>query len=186
MGNKRNNDLEKGLERYKRLLESVTDYIYTVNVENGAPVETLHEPGCCNVTGFTPEEYDADPYLWYSMIHEDDRGAVIGQAAKLLAGMKVPSLEHRIVHKDGSIRWVRNTCVPRFNEKGEVVAYDGLIEDISERKRLEDELKQKLSDLERMNRLMVDRELRMEEMKKEIERLKGENGKDGRTRVEGR
>lgn len=177
MENKKNDVLKMGLERYKRLLESVTDYIYTVMIENGGAFETQHEPGCFNVTGFTQKEYEEDPYLWYRMIYEEDRDAVMEQASKLLTGMNVPSLEHRIIHKNGTIRWVRNTCVPRFDDKGQLVSYDGLIEDISERKRLEDELKQRLSDLERMNRLMVDRELRMEEMKMEIVRLKNELGK---------
>jgi PAS domain-containing protein len=37
--------------RYKQLLESVTDYIYSVTVENGKPVKTVHRPGCEAVTG---------------------------------------------------------------------------------------------------------------------------------------
>jgi len=41
--------------RYKRLLESVTDYIYTVQVEDGRPVATAHGLGCAAVTGYTSE-----------------------------------------------------------------------------------------------------------------------------------
>ena len=38
-------------QRYKRLLASVTDYVYTVMVEQGRAVATLHGPGCEAVTG---------------------------------------------------------------------------------------------------------------------------------------
>lgn len=47
----------------------------------------------------------------------------------------------------------------------------GLIRDTTERKKLENDLRQNLEDFERMNRLMVGRELKMEELRREIARL---------------
>ena len=129
-------------QRFRRLVESVTDYIYTVKIEAGRPVATSHGPGCVTVTGYTPEEYAADPHLWYRMVYEEDRPAVTEQAAKVLSGETALPLEHRIVHKDGSIRWVKNTPVPRHDDQGRLVAYDGLIADITERKRAEEALQE--------------------------------------------
>ena len=126
--------------RYKRLLDSVTDYIYTVKIENGQPVSTRHGPNCAAVTGYTLQEYEANPNLWYEMIHEEDRPIVTEQARKLMLGESVPPLEHRIIHKDGTIRWVRHTPVFRQDMHGVVVAYDGLITDITERRRLAERL----------------------------------------------
>ncbi|MBN1993196.1 MAG: PAS domain S-box protein [Anaerolineae bacterium] len=140
--------LRQSESRYKRLLESVTDYIYTVKFEQGRPVSTTHGPGCKAVTGYTPEEYEADPYLWYRMIHADDREAVTEQANRLAAGETAASLEHRIAHKDGSIRWVSNTPVPRYDETGQLVAYDGLIADITTRKQAETEAQQSRDQLQ--------------------------------------
>ncbi len=48
----------------------------------------------------------------------------------------------------------------------------GIMRDITRRLEIEEELKQKIDDLERMNRVMVGRELRMEELRKEIIRLR--------------
>ena len=129
--------LQESEHRYRRLLASTTDYIFTVKVDQGRAVSTTHGPGCVAVTGYTPAEYDADPNLWCRMIHEDDRPAVMDQAAKLITGEAVSPLEHRIVHKDGSLRWVKNTPVLHRDEAGRVVSYDGLISDITERKRAE-------------------------------------------------
>jgi PAS domain S-box-containing protein/putative nucleotidyltransferase with HDIG domain len=126
--------------RYRHLLESVTDYVYTVQIENGRPVASWHSPSCVAVTGYTSEEYTADPFLWYQMIHEQDREAVMEQAAAVLSGKPAHSLEHQIMHKDGSIRWIKNTPVPRYDQLGRLVAYDGLVADITERKRAELEL----------------------------------------------
>lgn len=133
--------LRKSEERYKRLLESITDYIYTVIVENGCPVSTIHGPGCAAITGYTSEEYAADPYLWYKMVYDEDKELVIEQLNKVLSGKEVKPLEHRIIHKNGSIRWVRNTIVARYDEQGRVIAYDGLITDITEQKRIEEQLR---------------------------------------------
>ena len=127
--------------RYKRLIDSVTDYIYTVQVEDGHPVATVHGPGCVAVTGYTSEEYQADPYLWYRMVYAQDRDAVAEQAARVIAGETTAPLEHRIVHRDGSIRWVRNTSVPHYDEHRRLVAYDGLITNITEHKRAEEALR---------------------------------------------
>ncbi len=47
-----------------------------------------------------------------------------------------------------------------------------LVRDIAERKHSEEMLKQRLDEIERINKLMIGRELKMEEMRKEINRLK--------------
>jgi PAS domain S-box-containing protein len=135
-------------KRYKRLLSSVTDYIYTVKVENGRGVSTTHGPGCEQVTGYTPGDLERDPHLWHRMVHEEDRIAVLRQAAHVLAGDPV-TLEHRIIHRDGSVRWVRHTPVLRRDEKERIVAYDGLISDITERKLAEQALRQAVEDLKK-------------------------------------
>ncbi|MBF0481595.1 MAG: PAS domain S-box protein [Desulfovibrionaceae bacterium] len=133
--------LGKSKERYRRMLGSVTSYIYTVTVENGKAVSTHHGPGCAAVTGYDSEDYARDPDLWLTMVHNGDREAVLEQARRATAGGEAPALEHRIVHKDGSVRWISNTPVVRRDEAGLVVVYDGLIADITERKRLEKELR---------------------------------------------
>ena len=125
--------------RYKLLVESVTDYIYTVQVEKGWPVVTSHGPNCVKVTGFTAEEYKAETLLWHKMIHDEDRSTVMDHIRRTLAGESRLTVEHRIIHKDGSTRWVMNTSVPHYKE-GILVSYDGIIRDITARKNAEEEL----------------------------------------------
>lgn len=134
-------------QRYKRLLASVTDYVYTVTVEGGRAVATVHGPGCEAVTGYTTDEFEADQTLWYRMIREEDRPAVLVQAEHILRGEEPPPLEHRIVHKNGTERWIRNTMVPRKDAQGRLVAYDGLVYDITERKQAEERLTRALTEL---------------------------------------
>ncbi|RJQ46932.1 MAG: PAS domain S-box protein [Nitrospiraceae bacterium] len=132
--------LRKSEERYRKLVDSVTDYIFTVEIKDGQPASTKHGPGCVAVTGYTTEEYDADPYLWYRMVHEEDKESVREHAKKISSGESMQPIEHRIIHKAGTVRWVRNTPVPRYGNEGKLIAYDGLIVDITERKQAEEEV----------------------------------------------
>ena len=134
--------LDESEKRYRLLVESITDYIYTVKVENGNPVSTIHGPGCLTVTGYSREEYYQDKDLWYRIIHGEDRDYVIERATQILSGQSVTPYEHRIIHKNGSIRWIRNTPVPRFDGEGNLIDYDGLITDITQLKQLEAQLRQ--------------------------------------------
>lgn len=123
-------------QRYRQLLAAVTSYTYSVTVENGISVATMHGEGCLSVTGYRPEDYRRDPGLWCSMIHPDDRELVLEQVAKVFACQQAAPIEHRIFRRDGTMRWIRNTMIPH-SEKGVLKRYDGLIEDITERKHAE-------------------------------------------------
>ncbi|CAG0938876.1 partial two-component system, NarL family, sensor histidine kinase EvgS, partial [Candidatus Brocadiaceae bacterium] len=127
--------------RYKLLLNSITDYIYSVEIQNGVPVGTRHHPGCQTVTGYTADEFVADKRLWIKMVYPDDQPIVEHYADPLMMGAEIPPIEHRIINKNGTVRWIRNTYVLKRNPEGEVTGYDGLISDITERKRAEEELR---------------------------------------------
>jgi PAS domain S-box-containing protein len=134
--------LRKSEERYRRITESITDYVFRVDVAQGQPGIVTHGAGCAAVTGYTPEEFAAEPDLWLRMVAAEDRDAVVGQARKILAGGPGGPVEHRITRKDGTQRWVRTTLVPQFGPGGTLVAYDGLLQDITERRLLQQELLQ--------------------------------------------
>ena len=134
--------LRQSERRYERLLASVTDYVYSVTIENGRVKATVHGPGCEAVTGYARAEFEADTNLWYTIIMAPDRAAVLDQAKRILGGQTPPPIEHRIRHKNGCVRWIRNTPVPRLDSEGAIIAYDGLVSDITERKDAEEALRQ--------------------------------------------
>jgi PAS domain S-box-containing protein len=130
--------LRESEKRYRHITEAITDYIYTVWIKDGRPVETTHGTACIAVTGYTHEEFSDDPYLWIQMVHEEDREAVEKQASQTLTGGKAEPIEHRIIRKDGAVRWVRNTPVLYFDGGGRLLSYDGLIQDVTERRMAEE------------------------------------------------
>ena len=74
------------------------------------------------MTGYSPDDFARDPFLWYRIIHEEDRPEVLKQVDRILQGELPPPLEHRIIHRDGSLRWIRNTTIPRRNSGGKLMA----------------------------------------------------------------
>lgn len=131
--------LRENQEYYQKIITTITDYIYTVQVEKNRALTTVHSPSCLRVTGYTAEDFKDDPYLWLNMVHKDDQALVSQWTNYLLKGGKVEPLEHRIKRKDGRIRWVRNTPVLHYNDSNELVSYDGVVQDITDTKLIEEE-----------------------------------------------
>jgi PAS domain S-box-containing protein len=133
-------ELRESEDRYRRITESLTDYLYSVRVENGRAVATTQSPACAVVTGYTDDDCAGDPLLWLRLVAPEDRELVQERVRHVLAGTEVPPLEHRIVRKDGVVRWVRDTTVLLRDASGRLLSYDGVVEDITERKLAELEL----------------------------------------------
>jgi PAS domain S-box-containing protein len=140
-------------DRYKRLVQFLTDYIYTVKIDDTGLIETYHGPGCVRVTGYTSEDYYKDPELWVRMVFKEDRKTVTEQATMALSGKPVNPLEHRIIHRNGSIRWVKNSIVLSIDENGILKGYDGLINDITNIKKAEQQAVEKQKQLEQADKL---------------------------------
>lgn len=134
--------LSESEKRYRRITEAITDYIFTVKVADGHPAETHHGPTCEAVTGYTAEEFNADPFLWIRMVPAEDQDIIRAQASEALSGHDPEPIEHRIIRKDGQIRWVSNSLVPTSDGQGNLVSYDGLLRDITNRKIAEETLRE--------------------------------------------
>jgi len=95
-------------------------------------------PAYERIWGTTQQSLYDNPMSFADAIHPDDRESVLA---------KVPSQaqggfdeEYRIVRPDGSVRWIHARSFPVRDERGEVYRLYGIAEDITERKRAEEEL----------------------------------------------
>lgn len=134
-------------------------------------------PACATISGHAAEEFLADPDLMTRLIHPDDRAAYrahLGSAQQADPG----ELEFRIVRKDGEVRWISHHCKPILGDDGEYLGRRGSNRDITERKHAEDELRRRNEELERFDRASVGRELRMIELKRRVNDLTRELGRE--------
>ncbi len=135
------------VRRYEQLINAAKAFIFTVIIEQKRAVCTIHYPGALQVTGYSEAEYASQPLLWFSMIHPEDRGIVLQQIEQLYRGETPPPIKHRIISKAGFTRWIKNTSIPLFDEQGELIAYDGLVVDVSGIEHAEEEQEQRIAEL---------------------------------------
>ena len=89
--------------------------------------------------GYSAEEWVADPHLWASRVHAADRDRVLREEERdTVRGAPIAS-EYRLLTRAGNVVWVRDEAVLRFDADGSP-RYEGLLIDITERKRFESEL----------------------------------------------
>jgi PAS domain S-box-containing protein len=130
-------ELSDSRERYRRLLGAVTHQLFSLRRANGALRSYGHGSGCEAVTGYPPQAFESDPTLWLTIVPESDRAQVAARAAAALDNNAISQLEHRIRCADGMPRWVRSTFVRAGTD--EAPACDVLIEDIDQRRRVEED-----------------------------------------------
>jgi len=95
----------------------------------------------------TPLTYE----LFLAQVHPDDRASVDRAWRAALRGERY-DIDHRIVAGD-TIKWVRERAELEFDPQGSLTSAFGTVQDITERKQLEDELRDKAHRLAEANRL---------------------------------
>ena len=96
----------------------------------------------------------------------------------MLAEKKPRQTEYRIIKPDGKVRSIKATSEMFFDDQGDVISLVGHIQDITEQKLAEEALKERTRELERFNKIMVNREMRIIAMKKEVNELCIELGRE--------
>ncbi len=135
------------VRRYEQLINAAKAFIFTVIIKQKRAVCTIHYPGVQQVTGYTEEEYARQPMLWFNMIEPEDRGIVLQQIGQLMQGEVPLPIKHRITHKNGFTRWLKNTSIPLFDANRELIAYDGLVVDISGIEHAEEQQEERIAEL---------------------------------------
>lgn len=133
--------LRQNEERYRIISDTVTDYAFSTRVEeNGEYVMDWVSGAFETITGYTFDEFKACGG-WRARLHPDDRRADDEARKELLANRRAVS-ELRIFNKDGREVYLRVFAQPLWDQKeNRLKTIYGAVQDITERKRLELELK---------------------------------------------
>jgi len=118
--------------RYRTLVEQLPLVTYVDDVDTD--LTTYVSPQIEQLIGYTPEEWLAQPELWYQILHPDDREAVIAEDARTTVTGDPLAIEYRFIARDGRVVWVRDDSVLLRDEHGRPVSWQGLYQDITERK----------------------------------------------------
>jgi PAS domain S-box-containing protein len=105
---------------------------------------TYTNPRCQAIAGFTFEEALGEG--WAQSVYPGDRDRVFSywSAYTHAQGAQKYSDEYRFLLPEGIMRWVNVRSSPMFCDKGKLLGYVGTVEDITERKQAEDDIRKAL------------------------------------------
>ncbi|MEW6109655.1 MAG: ATP-binding protein [Nitrospirota bacterium] len=133
-------DLEEKESSYRTLSENLPGIVYRVFLRENNRMQFFNN-AVQVMTGFSQEELkrgeicSIDP-----LILSEDRGPILDTVRRSITDNKPFQIEYRIVHKDGGIRYFHESGRPVRGTDGYPNYIDGVIFDVTERKRSEDEM----------------------------------------------
>jgi PAS domain S-box-containing protein len=130
------NALHRSEERFRELADNIHEVFWVVNVQARQIVYV--SPAWEEIWGRTCESCSLSS--WSDSIHPDDRRRVELAFERQLQGEAVQT-EYRIVKPDGSIRWIRDSAFPVYDNCGVLIRIAGIAVDFTERKLVEEALR---------------------------------------------
>ena len=123
---------------YRSLVEQLPAIVYSAELgERGR--WTYVSPQIEEILGFTAEQWMADPELWLRQLHPEDRERALQQEnERVLGDRDPPPIDYRLLTRDGEEIWILDEAVLERDAEGQPV-WHGVLYDITDRKRVEDE-----------------------------------------------
>ena len=129
--------LRQSEQRLNSILSSLDDVVWSASVNT---FEMLYlNPATENVYGRPVSEFLENSKLWFEVIHPEDKERVVSQMEALKEKGSI-EMEYRIVRPNGEVRWLYDRSRLVYTSDGTLIRIDGIDTDITERKRMEDQL----------------------------------------------
>jgi len=123
--------LERLSEELRRFIDTIGDVPY-VALPSEKPEIICFSGKIKELTGYDANEVLADREQWANIIHLDDQERVFAAFSKCKNCGAPFEIEYRIIHKDGSLRYVLDKGEPVFNDEGQITQVEGLITPLGE------------------------------------------------------
>jgi PAS domain S-box-containing protein len=136
--------LRQSEEKQRLILSNIHEIVYSIRFEEGdvltGTVDFVNDP-VEDILGFSAEEFRINPRLWMESLHPEDLAIVQESTERLFTDKKPITRIYRIKHKHtGEYRWMEDHVVPMLaTADKKVVGIFGVVRDITERKRAEEE-----------------------------------------------
>ena len=141
--------LKKTEEKYRRIFEDSKDMLFMTSAD-GKHAE-VNQAGV-DLLGYGSKEEMRQVYAKDAFLYPEDQKRLMKEVQK--EGF-VKDFEVKLKRRDGSPIEVLITTNARRDDSGKVVSYEGIIKDISDRKRMEEELVQRTRELETLYEMGV-------------------------------
>src|ERR1700722_13729194 len=133
-------ELRAAEARYRTLVERLPAITYIAELGAGGPWHYV-SPQIETMLGVSPEEWLSDPMNWMNHIYPEDREIVLAAEDLFQETHDLFQAEYRMCARDGTVLWFRDEGVLLEQSEGRGPLMQGVMYEITERKRLEDELR---------------------------------------------
>ena len=170
--------LQRSEEKYRLIFETANEGIW---ITDGERKTTLINRRMLDMLGYSREEImGREPA---EFLNPDQKPVLEKTRQAITSGSQIQQ-EFKFRRKDGSDLWVISAASPVVDRDGRLIRTVSMLADVTVRKRTEEELRASNDELEIFNRAAVGRELRMIELKREVNALVDRAGEPPRYRVE--
>ncbi|WP_413172259.1 CBS domain-containing protein [Anabaena azotica] len=127
--------LQESEQKFRQLAENLQQVFWMTDPERS---QILYiSPAYEKIWGRSCQSLYENPKSFIDAIYADDRQEVENLMQKKKEGFDI---EYRLIHSDGSMRWIRDQAFPVKDKTGEVYRVVGIAKDITERKRAEQDI----------------------------------------------
>ncbi len=126
-------------QQLQYMFENLDNVFVSVDVSNNKLIHI--SPYVKELTGYGREELMNNPGFWIDLAHPEDKEMINQQLIELQEGKK-QYLEFRLITRSGEKKWVSIDMMPSMTHK-KLVRYDGILTDITEKKKQEELLQAK-------------------------------------------
>ncbi len=158
--------------QYRLLTETMPVAVYSLDDETPHQINFITDI-ISAISGYDTEEF-VKTSLLQDIIFEDDKKRINQARFESITKKQTFCEEYRIITKQQKTVWINDRFNPVLDEDGNLVQLNGFLEDISLRKEYEQNLQEKIAQLQRYKKVTVGREIKMIELKKQIARLEKE------------
>ena len=137
----RTEELRESEERYRNLIETAPDVIYTISPQGTL---TSLNPSFETITGWSRSDWLGKPFI--DLIHPDDLASATEQFQRVLQGEIPPRFERRVRAKSGEYLTGEFLHAPQW-QNGKVIGVFGIGRDITDRKQAENTLLEQTREL---------------------------------------
>ncbi len=124
--------------KYRALIEHAPEVIYLDKASDEGD-NLFISPQVETLLGYPQKKFIEDPLFWHQIIHPEDYTRAVNSINNTIQYGQATE-EYRIIKMDGSAVWVRDTSVCIYDENKKPVFIQGFLQDITERKIVEEKL----------------------------------------------
>jgi PAS domain S-box-containing protein len=133
-------ELRAAENRYRTLVERLPAITYVAEIGVHGRWRYV-SPQIESILGFSPQDWLSDPANWINRVHAEDREIALAAEKRFQDNPDLFQAEYRMVARDGRILWFRDEAVLLDNDETGELLMQGVLYDITEHKRLEDQLR---------------------------------------------